>query len=176
MSDDSFENDVLRELEDGDRLGEIAGLLGTDPDGARETVRTTVGSLTGGLAAKADTDDDEGQEVRAAFAEVSDPPLQGAATLGGGMLSGGLMAGVLAKAAKPVAAAVAKRTGIPAATVTRVIEVLIPVILAVFAKRAAAGKGGVPGAGPVPGGAASTPGAGGGLADLLGKILGGGKK
>ncbi|MFD5509502.1 hypothetical protein [Streptomyces sp. NPDC059761] len=50
------------------------------------------------------------------------------------------MAGVLAKVSKPVAAAVSKKTGIPAATVARVIEVLIPVLLAVFAKRAAAGK------------------------------------
>lgn len=50
---------------------------------------------------------------------------------------GGLLAGVPAKASKPVANAVAKKTGLPAATVTRVVELLIPVILTVPAKRGA---------------------------------------
>lgn len=44
---------------------------------------------------------------------------------------------MLAKASKPVANAVAKKTGLPAATVTRVVELLIPVILTVLAKRGA---------------------------------------
>jgi hypothetical protein len=50
------------------------------------------------------------------------------------------MAGVLAKVSKPVANAVAKKTGIPAATVTRVIEMLVPVVLTVLSKRAARKK------------------------------------
>ncbi|MFF5704179.1 DUF937 domain-containing protein [Streptomyces sp. NPDC012794] len=180
MSESSFQDDVMRELGD-DRLGEIAGLLGTDTDGARETVAQTVGAMTGGLQEKADAGDDE---VRQALAEASGPPggsgaseapLQGVATLGGGLgglLGGGMMAGVLAKVGKPVADAVAKRTGIPAPTVMRVVEMLIPVVMAVFAKRMAAGKG--------PGGTAGGAGAGGarggGLGDLLGQILGGGRK
>ncbi|MEV7419670.1 DUF937 domain-containing protein [Streptomyces sp. NPDC089919] len=168
MSENSFEDDVLSELGD-DRLTEIAGLLGTDGAGAREMIQTTVGTLTGGLQEKAESDDDE---VRQAVAEVSEPPLQGVATLGGGLLGGGLMAGVLAKVSKPVAQAVSKKTGIPAPTITRVIEMLIPVLLAVFAKRAAA-KGAPGAAAPAPGAA---PSAGGGLGDLLGQILGGGKK
>ncbi|MYT22971.1 DUF937 domain-containing protein, partial [Streptomyces sp. SID7760] len=150
MSESSFQDEVLGEL-GPDRLTEIAGLLGTDTEGARETVATTVGAMTGDLQAKAGADDDDGNEVRQAFAEVSEPPLQGVATLGGGLLGGGLMAGVLAKMSRPVAEAVSRKTGVPAATVTRVIEMLIPVVLAVFAKRAAAGKGtaaGAPGAAP----------------------------
>ncbi|MEU9373083.1 DUF937 domain-containing protein [Streptomyces sp. NPDC048255] len=180
MSESSFQDDVLHELGD-DKLTEIAGLLGTDKDGARSTVTETVGAMTGDLQQKAGAEDEDGVEVRQALAEVTEPPLQGVATLGGvgGMLSGGMMAGVLAKVAKPVANAVSKKTGIPAPTISRVIEMLIPVLLAVFAKRAAAGKGaGAPAAGaPAPGAAA--PGAapaGGGLGDLLGQILGGGKK
>ncbi|MFD9521865.1 DUF937 domain-containing protein, partial [Streptomyces sp. NPDC059979] len=151
MSEPSFQDDVLGELGD-DKLTEIAGLLGTDTDGARDTVAQTVGALTGDLQQKADADDDE---VRQAIAEVAEPPLQGVATLGGGlggMLGGGMMAGVLAKVSKPVANALSKKTGIPAATISRVIEMLIPVLLAVFAKRAAAGKGaGAPA--PAPGAA-----------------------
>ncbi|WP_412077945.1 DUF937 domain-containing protein [Streptomyces xanthophaeus] len=180
MSESSFQDDVLHELGD-DKLTEIAGLLGTDTDGARSTVTETVGAMTGDLQQKAGAEDEDGVEVRQALAEVTEPPLQGVATLGGvgGMLSGGMMAGVLAKVAKPVANAVSKKTGIPAPTISRVIEMLIPVLLAVFAKRAAAGKGaGAPAAGaPAPG--APAPGAapaGGGLGDLLGQILGGGKK
>ncbi|MEU9006243.1 DUF937 domain-containing protein [Streptomyces sp. NPDC048551] len=179
MSESSFQDEVLGELGD-EKLTEIAGLLGTDTDGARETVATTVGALSGDLQQKAAADDEDGAEVRQAFAEASEPPLQGVATLGGGLgglLGGGMMAGVLAKVSKPVANAVAKKTGIPAATVSRVIEVLIPVVLAVFAKRAAAGKAG---AGAATAGGASAPGAApagaGGLGDLLGQILGGGKK
>ncbi|MFD9336717.1 DUF937 domain-containing protein [Streptomyces sp. NPDC060028] len=179
MSESSFQDDVLHELGD-DKLTEIAGLLGSDVGTARETVTETVGAMTGGLQEKADADDDDGVEVRQAFAEVAEPPLQGVATLGGGlggMLGGGMMAGVLAKVAKPVANAVSKKTGVPAATVSRVIELLIPVMLAVFAKRAA-GKGA--GAGAATAGGAPAPAApaegGGGLGDLLGQILGGGKK
>ncbi|MFD3697069.1 DUF937 domain-containing protein [Streptomyces sp. NPDC058646] len=176
MSESSFQDDVLGELGD-DKLTEIAGLLGTDTDGARATVAQTVGAMTGDLQQKAGADDDDGVAVRQAFAEVTEPPLQGVATLGGvgGMLSGGMMAGVLAKLAKPVAGAVSKKTGIPAPTISRVIEMLIPVLLAVFARRAAAGKGaGAPAAGgPAAGGPAR---AGGGLGDLLGQILGGGRK
>ncbi|MGE7389413.1 DUF937 domain-containing protein [Streptomyces sp. NPDC004126] len=168
MSDSSFEDDVLGELGD-DKLQEIATLLGTDTDGARATVSETVGAMTGGLQEKADADDDE---VRQAVAEVSEPPLQGVATLGGlgGLLSGGMMAGVLSKVSKPVANAVSKKTGIPAPTVMRVIELLIPVLMAVFAKRAA-GKGA-----PTAGAPGAAPAGAGGLGDLLGSILGGGKK
>ncbi|WP_405492691.1 DUF937 domain-containing protein [Streptomyces sp. NBC_00096] len=195
MSESSFQDDVLGELGD-DKLTEIAGLLGTDADGARDTVAATVGAMTGDLQQKADADDDDGNEVRQAFAEVTEAPLEGVATLGGGLgglLSGGMMAGVLAKVSKPVANAVSKKTGIPAPTIARVIELLIPVLLAVFAKRAAAGKGGagagaptaaggesaIPSPGAVPGAAGAAPAApagGGGLGDLLGQILGGGKK
>ncbi|MGO4457396.1 DUF937 domain-containing protein [Streptomyces sp. M-16] len=181
MSESSFQDDVLGEL-GHDGLTEIAGLLGTDADGARGAVSETVGAMTGDLRQKAAADDDAGAEVRQAFAEVAEPPLQGVATLGGlgGLLSGGMMAGVLAKVSKPVANAVSKKTGIPAATVGRVIEVLIPVVLAVFAKRAAEGKAGAgaptaDGA-PAPGAAPAAGAGAGGLGDLLGQILGGGKK
>lgn len=177
MSESSLQKDVLGELGD-DRLTEIAGLLGTDADGARDAVAQTVGAMTGSLQEKAASDDDE---VRQAFAEVAEPPLQGVATLGGGLLGGGLMAGVLAKVSKPVANAVSKKTGIPAPAVSRVIELLIPALLAVFAKRAAAGRGagtgsGAPAAGTSAPGAAPAQGAGPDLGELLGQILGGGRK
>lgn len=123
MSEDSataFQDDVLDEL-GGDKVQEIAGLLGTDETGAREVVGTTVSALSG----------------EAATVETpQEAPLQGVVTLGG-FATGGLMAGVLAKAAKPVANAVAKKTGLPPATVTRVVEMLIPAVLAVLTKRAA---------------------------------------
>ncbi|MDV9170116.1 DUF937 domain-containing protein [Streptomyces sp. W16] len=123
MSEDSattFKDDVLDEL-GGDKVQEIAGLLGTDETGAREVVGTTVSALSGEAAA---------------VETPQEAPLQGVATLGG-FATGGLMAGVLAKAAKPVANAVAKKTGLPPATVTRVVEMLIPVVLTVLTKRAA---------------------------------------
>ncbi|MEU2454976.1 DUF937 domain-containing protein [Streptomyces sp. NPDC012765] len=187
MSESSFQDDVLGELGD-DKLTEIAGLLGTDTAGAKETVAETVGAMTGDLQQKAAADDADGAEVRQAFAEVAEPPLEGVAAFGGlgGLLSGGMMAGVLAKVSKPVANAVSKKTGIPAATISRVIEMLIPVVLAVLAKRASGKAPGAGTAGAAPGtpGTPGTPGAapgtspapGGGLGDLLGQILGGGKK
>lgn len=128
MSDSasSFEDDVLGELGD-DKLQEIAGLLGTDTAGAQEVVGTTVSALAGPV------------QEEAAAAPEEEAPLQGVSTLGG-FATGGLMAGVLARVSKPVANAVAKKTGIPVATVTRVIEMLVPVVLAVLSKRAARKK------------------------------------
>ncbi|MEV7323139.1 DUF937 domain-containing protein [Streptomyces sp. NPDC093970] len=169
MSESSFQDDVLDEIGD-DRIDEIAALLSTDADGARAAVAEAAGGMAGGLREKAAHDDDDGTDVRQAFAEVAEPPLQGVATLGG--LGGGMMAGVLAKLSRPVANAVSKKTGIPAPTVARIIDVLIPVLLSVFAKRAAdarnTGSGAAAGSGTGPGS--------GGLGDLLGQILGGGRK
>ncbi|QEU94254.1 DUF937 domain-containing protein [Streptomyces kanamyceticus] len=179
MSDSqSFEQDVLNELGD-DKLQEIAGLLGTDAAGAQDVVGTTVSALSGDLQDKAAAADPaEADEVRQAFAEVEsaeqppasgEQPLQGVAAFGGlgGLAAGGMMSGVLARMSKPVANAVSKKTGIPAPTVSRVIEMLIPVVLAVLTKRAASTKAD----GAAPKASASS----GGLGDLLGQILGGKK-
>ncbi|MCX4981000.1 DUF937 domain-containing protein [Streptomyces sp. NBC_00572] len=154
---ESFENDVLGELGD-DRLQEIAGLLGTDAAGAQEVVGSSVAELSGELRLAA-AEPASADEVRAAVEEVTsaEPPLQGVAGFGG-LAAGGLMAGVLGKLARPAANAIAKRTGIPAATVTRAVDILIPVVLAVMTKRAATKKSG--GAG----------------ADGLGDLLGGGRR
>ncbi|MFB8130722.1 DUF937 domain-containing protein [Streptomyces mirabilis] len=122
----SFEDDVLGELGD-DKLQEIAGLLGTDTAGAQEVVGTTVSALAGPV------------QEEAAAAPEEEAPLQGVSTLGG-FATGGLMAGVLAKVSKPVANVVAKKTGIPVTTVTRVIEMLVPVVLTVLTKRTARKK------------------------------------
>lgn len=115
-----LQDDVLDELGD-EKLREIAGLLGTDDTGAREMVGTTVSALSG-----------EAETVETPH----EAPLQGVATLGG-FATGGLMAGVLAQEAKPVANAVAGRTGLPPAAVSRVVEMLVPVVLTVLTKRAA---------------------------------------
>ncbi|MFI6019476.1 DUF937 domain-containing protein [Streptomyces sp. NPDC051287] len=169
MSESSFQDDVLGELGD-DRIDEIAALLSTDADGARAAVAETVGEMTGGLREQAVRDDDDGEEARQAVSEATDPPLEGVATLGGlgGMLGGGMMAGVLTKLSRPVANAVSKKTGIPAPTITRVIEVLIPVVLSVFARRAAGARTTGPGAADAHGAGRGS----GGLGDLLGQILG----
>jgi len=158
MSESSFQDEVLTELGD-DRLQEIAGLLGTDAGGAQELVGSSVAELSGELR-QAAAEPASADEVRAAVDEVTstEPPLQGVATLGG-LAAGGLMAGVLGKLARPAANAIAKRTGIPPATVNRAVDILVPVVLAVLTKRAATKKGG------------GTP--AGGLGDLLG---GGAKK
>ncbi len=116
----ALQDDVLDELGDG-RIGDIAELLGTDEAGARQLVGTTVAALSG-----------EAETV----ATPHDAPLTGVATLGG-FATGGLMAGLLAEEAKPVADAVARKTGLPQDAVSRVVEMVIPVELAVLTKRAA---------------------------------------
>ncbi|MFI6087272.1 DUF937 domain-containing protein [Streptomyces sp. NPDC051218] len=160
--DGSLEKDVLDELGD-DKLHEIAGLLGTDAAGAQDVVGTTVTALSGNLQEKAE-DPAEAAEVEQALTEASPP--QGVVGFGGfgGLAAGGMLSGVLAKMSRPVANAVAKKTGLPAASVTRVIELVIPVLLTVLTKRAR--KSGTPGAGST----------GGGFGDLLGQILGGKKR
>ncbi|MCX5382328.1 DUF937 domain-containing protein [Streptomyces sp. NBC_00083] len=175
-SDRPLQQDVLDELGD-DGLQRIAGLLDTDAAGARDMVGTTMSTLSGDLPQ--DGQDEVRQAVTEAAAAEPEPapgdtPLQGVATLGGGlggMLSGGLAAGMLAKVARPVANAVAKKTGLPPATVTKALEVVLPVALAVLTKRAAT-KSGAQGTAPGAGGASG----GGGLGDILGQILGGGTK
>lgn len=151
-SSDSFQDEVLAELGE-DRLAEIATLAGTDTTGARALVGGSVAELSGELR-QAAAEPGSADEVKAAVDEVAaqEPPLQGVATFGG-LAAGGLMAGVLAKLARPAANAVAKRTGLPPATVARAVDLLVPVVLAVLTKRAAGKKNG-------------------GLGDLLG----GGKK
>ncbi|NUP15204.1 MAG: hypothetical protein HOZ81_03695 [Streptomyces sp.] len=116
----SLQDDVLEELGD-DRIGDIAVLLGTDEAGARQMVGTAVAALSG-----------EAQTV----ATPHEAPLTGVATVGG-FATGGLMAGVLAEEAERVATAVAHRTGLPPGAVSRVVETVIPVVLAVLTKRAA---------------------------------------
>ncbi|KMS68772.1 hypothetical protein ACM01_37825 [Streptomyces viridochromogenes] len=116
----ALQDDVLDELGDG-RIGDIAELLGTDEAGARQLVGTTVAALSG-----------EAETV----ATPHDAPLTGVATLGG-FATGGLMAGLLAEEARPVADAVARKTGLPQEAVSRVVEMVIPVELAVLTKRAA---------------------------------------
>ncbi|MBT2675515.1 hypothetical protein J7E95_32920 [Streptomyces sp. ISL-14] len=116
----SLQDDVLDALGD-DRIGDIAGLLGTDEPGARQMVCTTVSALSG-----------EAEAV----ATPHDAPLTGVATVGG-FATGGLMAGLLAEEAKPVANAVARRTGLEPGAVSRVVEMVIPVVLTVLTKRAA---------------------------------------
>ncbi len=111
---------MLDELGD-ERIGRIASLLGTDETGARQMVGTTVSALSG-----------EAEAV----ATPHDAPLTGVATLGG-FATGGLMAGLLAEEAGPVADAVARRTGLPSGAVARVVEMVVPVVLAVLTKRAA---------------------------------------
>ncbi|MWA11237.1 DUF937 domain-containing protein [Streptomyces sp. BA2] len=163
----SLKKDVLDELGD-DKLQEIAGLLGTDAAGAQDVVATTVTALSGNLQEKAE-DPAEAAEVQQAFAEASPP--QGIAGFGGfgGLAAGGMLSGVLTKMSRPVANAVAKKTGLPAASVTRVIELLIPVLLTVLTKRARkSGTGTGTGTG--------TGSAGGGIGDLLSQILGGRKR
>ncbi|MFF8278085.1 DUF937 domain-containing protein [Streptomyces lateritius] len=152
MSDESsFQQDVLRELGD-DRLREIAGVLGTDAARAQEVVGSSVDALSGELR-RAAAEPASADEVRQAVDEVttSEPPLQGVAAFGG-LVGGGLMAGVLRKLARPAADVAAKKTGLPPAAVSRAVETLVPVVLAVLTKRATTEKGG--GLGDVLGGGA----------------------
>ncbi|MFF2380945.1 DUF937 domain-containing protein [Streptomyces sp. NPDC058108] len=136
MNEEPLQQDVLDALDDAG-LQEIAGLLGTDAAGAREIVGTTVSEFSGGLQDRAVSDPGE---VQQAFAEAQEAPLTGVATLGGmGGLGGGLMGGLLARISRPVANAVARKTGLPPATVARVIDVVIPVLLSVLSKRATRG-------------------------------------
>ncbi|MFI8320907.1 DUF937 domain-containing protein [Streptomyces sp. NPDC085529] len=149
---DSFRDEVLAELGE-DRLAEIAALAGTDTAGARALVDGSVAELSGSLR-QAAAEPGSAADVKAAVDEAASaaPPLQGVAAFGG-LAAGGLPAGVLGRLAKPAASAVARRTGLPPATVNRAVDLLVPVVLAVLTRRAAAKKGG-------------------GLGDLLG----GGKK
>ncbi|GAA0491670.1 DUF937 domain-containing protein [Streptomyces stramineus] len=117
MGDEALKKDVLDELGD-DRIEELARELGTDAEGARRAVEATVDSLPEELTAPA----------RAPAGAT------GSGGLGGG-LGGGLMSGVIGRITAPVAEAVARRTGLPAASVARALELLLPVVVSTIARR-----------------------------------------
>ncbi|WP_128378781.1 DUF937 domain-containing protein [Streptomyces cavernae] len=128
MSEDSLENDVRDTLDD-EKLQEIADVIGTDPAAAQEVVDATVSALSGGLHDRAVTSPGE---VQQALAEVQEAPL-------GGLDADGLMGGLLYRVSGPAAHAAARRTGLAPETVSRVIELLMPVLLTVLSRRAARG-------------------------------------
>ncbi|MCC3772010.1 DUF937 domain-containing protein [Streptomyces sp. UNOC14_S4] len=107
MGDDQLQQAVLDELGD-DRVQELADDLGTDAEGAKRVVAATVEALPEELTGEA----------------------EGLAGPGGG-----LAVGVLGRISGPVARAVAKRTGLSVGTVSRGLELLLPVVLGVIAKR-----------------------------------------
>ncbi|SFF82651.1 protein of unknown function [Actinacidiphila alni] len=138
MSDRPLQDEVLTELGD-ERLQEMAERLGTDADGARQLVGASVGSLTGVITDEAVTPGGTA-ELSQALEQAADEPepmtgVAGFAGLGAGM-GGGLLATVLRKASAPTARAVSKRTGLPVAAVTGALEMLIPVVATVLARRA----------------------------------------
>ncbi|MEW2517853.1 DUF937 domain-containing protein [Actinacidiphila alni] len=138
MSDRPLQDEVLTELGD-ERLQELAEQLGTDADGARQLVGASVGSLTGVITDEAVTPGGTAELSQALEQAAGEPePMTGVAGfagLGAGM-GGGLLATVLRKASAPTARAVSKRTGLPVAAVTGALEMLIPVVATVLARRA----------------------------------------
>ncbi|MGW1077893.1 DUF937 domain-containing protein [Streptomyces sp. NPDC002537] len=110
MGDDQLKKDVLDEL-GTDRIQELAADLGTDAEGAKAVVAAAVEALPEELTTEA-------------------PAAAGFAGLGGG-----LMSGLLGKVSGPVARSVSRKTGLPEATVSRALELLLPVVLTAIAKR-----------------------------------------
>ncbi|MBD0735017.1 DUF937 domain-containing protein [Streptomyces sp. CBMA29] len=142
MSDRPLQDEVLTELGD-ERLQEMAERLGTDTDAARQVVGASVGSLTGVVTDEAVTPGGTAELSQALEEAASEPePLTGVAGfagLGTGV-GGGLLTTVLRKATAPTARAVSKRTGLPVAAVSGALEMLIPVVATVLAKRARRAK------------------------------------
>ncbi|MCM2428336.1 DUF937 domain-containing protein [Streptomyces sp. RKAG337] len=141
MSDQPLQNEVLSELGD-DQIQEIAGVLGTDPESARKLVGTSVTSLTGVLTDDAVTPGgtaELSQALEQAAAEPEPPAgAVGFAGLGGpaSVTGGGMLVAVLRKVTAPTARAVSKKTGLPVAAVAGALELVIPVVATVLAKRA----------------------------------------
>lgn len=119
----------MRDTLDDDRLQEIAELLGTDTTTAQAVVDATVSAVSGGLHDRAVSNPGE---VQQALAEVQEAPLDG-------LDADGLMGTLLLRVSGPASHNVARRTGLAPATVSQVIELLIPVLLTVLSSRAARG-------------------------------------
>ncbi|MFD7918328.1 hypothetical protein ACFV3R_03750 [Streptomyces sp. NPDC059740] len=112
MSDASLQNDVLAELGE-DRVRELAEELGTDVATARDVIRTTVASLP-----------DEATDL-------SRPPELDTRTTPGPPP----VTGVLRQITPTVSRTVAYRTGLPEGPVLDALELLLPVVLTVVARR-----------------------------------------
>ncbi|MFD3450971.1 DUF937 domain-containing protein [Streptomyces sp. NPDC058691] len=143
MSDRPLKDEVLEELGE-DRLREIAALLGADADETRQVVGGSVASVTGVLTDDAVTPGGTAELCQAMEQAANETEPLPAAAVGFAGVRGGAkggsggdaLAAVLAKVAAPAARAVAKRTGLPVEAVAGALELIIPVIAAVLARRA----------------------------------------
>lgn len=138
MSEQPLQYEVLAELGD-DQIQEIAGVLGTDPESARKLVGTSVTSLTGVLTDDAVTPGGTAELSQALEQAATEPePPAGAPGFAGlgSAAGGGMLVAVLRKVTAPAARAVSKKTGLPVTAVTGALELVIPVVATVLAKRA----------------------------------------
>ncbi|MCF2527405.1 DUF937 domain-containing protein [Yinghuangia soli] len=149
----SLADEVLKRLGD-ERLGKIAGALGVDQAQARKIVQDSVPPIAGALADDAVRNKTEATRVAGAINEAMPPgPAHGFAAGGAGRgrsriplagIKGGILALVIRKVAGPAARRIAKKTGLPAHVAISLAETLLPVVIAVLAKRLKArnsGKG-----------------------------------
>ncbi|WP_436770872.1 DUF937 domain-containing protein [Yinghuangia sp. YIM S09857] len=144
----SLADEVLKRLGD-DRLDKIAGMLGLDGAATREIVRDSVPPIAGALAEDAERNRTEATRVAGAINEampVAAPsgPRAGKSVLPLAGIKGGILALVIRRVAGPAARRIAKKTGLPAHVAVTLAETLLPVVIAVLAKRLkarGAGKG-----------------------------------
>ncbi|WTW92971.1 DUF937 domain-containing protein [Streptomycetaceae bacterium NBC_01309] len=144
----SLADEVLKRLGE-DRLNKIAGLLGVDNAAAAKIVQESVPPIAGVLAEDAERNKTEATRVAGAINEampVASPagPRGAKAALPLAGIKGGILALVIRRVAGPAARRIAKKTGLPAHVAITLAETLLPVIIAVLAKRLkarGAGKG-----------------------------------
>jgi hypothetical protein len=139
----SLADEVLKRLGD-DRLARIAGALGVDEAAARRIVRESVPPIASALADDAERNRTEATRVAGAINEAmpvaravpaAGRPGRGKSAFPLAGIRGGILALVVRKAAGPAARRIAKKTGLPAHIAISLAETLLPVVIAVLAKR-----------------------------------------
>lgn len=139
-------DEVVKRLGD-ERIRKIAAILGIDEAAARTIVHDSVDPIANALVADAHRSRTEATRVAGAINEAM-PVAGGAggtrsrAALAG--IKGTILALVIRRAAGPAARRIAKRTGLPVRVSISLAETLLPVVIAVLAKRLkahSAGKG-----------------------------------
>lgn len=128
-------------LAQGETLGRLGDMMGTDRSGAEQVVRSATPAMLGGLADRVDRPggsravmDMLDQAERSPLGDV-DGMFDGAAEQGLGL---GMLDGIFGKDLGPVQGMIANNSGVSAGVIGRFLPMLAPVVMGVLARRRAA--------------------------------------
>lgn len=169
---ETLQQGVMNELGDSG-VQQIAGLLGTDTDTAKQAVDGALSSIVGGMAVNTENPQGADDLFKAIGDYTGENPAGNIAALSSGGMGGAILGHVLGGKMDSVSGAVGEKTGLPADQVKKVLAIVAPIVMAYLAKRFIGGGQNADAGGVAKELQNEKQGGLGGFGDLLGKVLGG---